>query len=413
MKLRRLRTEDATRPAPIAIDAAVASSATRIVEDVRMRGEVAFKEHAQSAGNWRADERLVYDRAAIEDAAQKVDDREVALMRRTADRLRTFATAQRRSITDMSLVFAGGRAGHTVEPVERAGCYVAAGAVPLPSAVLMTAVTARAAGVRDVWLATARPAPIVFAAAYVAGVDSLLAVGGPPAIAALAHGAGSIPACDAIVGVGDRSITAAKQCVAGRLAIDLLDGPNELLILADETADPRYVAADLLAQAEHQGGYPILVSLDEALIARVEHELEAQLASLPRPAEARHALERGFAVVEPDLRRAIHIVDEIAPGHLQLMLRDSSLAAYLVRHCGTLFIGSQSAEAFGDYGAGPNYVLPIARGSRSRGGLSVFTFLRIRSWLDTTNASDLATDAASFARMEGLEAHARAAEMRR
>ncbi|MBL8858630.1 MAG: histidinol dehydrogenase [Planctomycetes bacterium] len=395
------------------MDVSVASSAARVVDDVRLRGEPAFKEHAQRVGDWRADEQLVYDRNAIEEAAQKVDDRDLALLRRTADRLRTFASAQRRAITDMSLVFPGGRAGHTVEPVERAGCYVAAGPVPLPSAVLMTVVTARAAGVRDVWLATARPAPIVFAAAHVAGVDSLLAVGGAPAIAALAHGAGGIPACDAIVGVGDRSITAAKQCVAGRIAIDLLDGPNELLIVADETADARFVAADLLAQAEHQGGFPILVSLEAGLVERVERELESQLESLPRAAEIRRALEHGFAVVEPDLRRAIHVVDEIAPGHLQLMLRDSSLAAYLVRHCGTLFIGSHSAEAFGDYGAGPNYVLPIARGSRSRGGLSVFTFLRIRSWLDTTNASDLASDAARFARMEGLEAHARAAELRR
>jgi phosphoribosyl-ATP pyrophosphohydrolase/phosphoribosyl-AMP cyclohydrolase/histidinol dehydrogenase len=277
----------------------------------------------------------------------------------------------------------------------------------------MTAVTARAAGVRDVWVASPSPAPIVFAAAYVAGVDSLLAAGGPAAIAAFAFGAGAVPACDAIVGIGDQNVTAAKNLLAGRVAIDVLEGPNELCLLVDDSADPCLVAADLLAQAEHVGGVPMLVSMDARLVEEIERELDAQLASLPNAERCRRALESGFAIVEPDLKRAIQAIDEIAPAHLQLMLRDTGLARYLVRHCGALFVGARSSEAFADYGAGPSYVLPKARGSRSRGGLSVFTFLRMRPWLEITDPGELAADAASIARLEGLEAHARAAEIRK
>jgi phosphoribosyl-ATP pyrophosphohydrolase/phosphoribosyl-AMP cyclohydrolase/histidinol dehydrogenase len=276
----------------------------------------------------------------------------------------------------------------------------------------MTAVTARAAGVRSVWVASPSPAPIVLAAAYVAGVDSLLAVGGPAAIAAFAYGAGSIPACDAIVGLGDQEVMAAKQLVAARVAIDVLEGPNELCILVDATADERLVAADLLAQAEHALGVPMLVSLDEGIVGRIERELDFQLAKLPHAERCIQALESGFAIVEPDLKRAIHAVDDIAPAHLQLVLREPGLARYLVRHCGTLFVGSKSSEAFADYGAGPNYVLPTARGARSRGGLSVFTFLRMRPWLEVTDPAEIAADVAALARLEGFEAHARAAELR-
>ncbi|MDZ4773643.1 MAG: histidinol dehydrogenase [Planctomycetota bacterium] len=410
MKLRRLTIESASKATVRATDSSIQRDAVRIVDDVRARGEIALKEHARAASDWRVGTRLVFDRDAIEDAAQRVDDRDVALLSRTANRLRTFAAAQRRAVTDVCIPLAGGHAGQTVEPVERAGCYAASG--KLPSAVLMTAVTARAAGVRNVWVAVSSPSPIVFAAAYVAGVDSLLAVGGPAAIGAFAFGAGVVPACNAIVGIGDARVAAAKQHVAGRVAIDVTDGANELCALVDDSADARLVAADLLAQAEHADGIPMLVSLDEALVERVERELDLQLAALPNAAACRRALEQGFVIVEPDLKRAIHAVDEIAPAHLQLVLRDTGLARYLVRHCGTLFVGPRSSESFADYGAGPNCMLPTARGARSRGGLSVFTFLRVRPWLEITDPTELAADAAAFARLEGFEAHARAAEIR-
>lgn len=406
MKLRRARVDEALQVVPPIQEDVEAGGAIRIVDGVRARGEAAVRERMPVG------ERLVYDREAIEAGAQRVDDRELALLQRTAQRLRLFAAAQRRAVTDVCVPVAGGHAGHTVEPVERAGCLVSVGGRARPSAVLMTAVTARAAGVRDVWVAAAHPDPTVFAAAHAAGVDAILGLDGPLAVGALAFGAGSVPRCAAIVGPCDAATRAAKRHVAGFVQVDVLDGPNELVILADGSADARLVAADLLAQAEHAEGLPMLVSLDERLVARVESELEVQLATLPDTTRLRRVLERGFAIVEPDVRKAIEAIDRIAPAHLQLMLEDTSLARYLVRHCGTIFVGAKSAEAFGDYGAGPNYVLPTARGSRARGGLSVCTFLRVRTWLEVTDPAELAADAARFARLEGFEAHARAAEMR-
>lgn len=410
MKIRRIRSEDASRATRAEVDPATARETARIVGDVRTRGELALREHAERLGDWSSSEPFVFDRSALEEAALKVDDRDLALLRRTADRIRNFATAQRRAITDMNVVVPGGRAGHTIEPVERAGCFAPGGG--FASAILMTAVTARAAGVREVWAASPRPDPIVLAAAHVAGVDALVAVGGVPAIAALAHGAGSVPACDAVVGSGDRWIWAAKEHVAGRVVIDVSSGPHELVILADASADPALVAADLIAQAEHVDALPILVSLDEALVERVERELDVQTATLTNAPAVRRALDGCLTIVEPDLKRAIHVVDELAPAHLQLMLQDSSLTAYLVRHCGALSVGAQSAKVLSEYGAGPNDVLPAARGARSRAGLSVFTFLRVRAWIETTDPAQLAGDAARFARLEGYEAHARAAERR-
>ncbi len=412
MHLRRVRSQDASRATTDLLDGDTCREAARIVDDVRSRGEPALREHAERHGDLRIGDRIVIDRAALEDAAQQVDDRDMDLLRRSAERIRAFATAQRRTIADLTTSVQGGRAGHTIEPIERAGCYAPGGRFPLPSSVLMTAITARAAGVREVWVASPRPAPITLAAAFVAGADSFLAVGGAQAIGALAFGAGAVPACDAVVGPGNRWVTAAKQHVAGRVAIDVLAGPSELVVLADDSADPALIAADLLAQAEHDDdALPILVSLDEGLVARVEEELERQLATLPAAETARRSLARGFAIVEPSREAAIDVVGELAPGHLQISLRDASLASYLVRHCGAISAGEQSAQVFGDYGV-TNHVLPTGRGARSCAGLSVFTFLRVRTWQETNDARGLADDVARMARLEGLEGHARSAQMR-
>jgi phosphoribosyl-ATP pyrophosphohydrolase/phosphoribosyl-AMP cyclohydrolase/histidinol dehydrogenase len=225
-----------------------------------------------------------------------------------------------------------------------------------------------------------------------------------------------VPACDAIVGPGSRWVTAAKQLVAGTVAIDMLAGPSELVVLADDSADPAVVAADLLAQAEHDvEALPVLVALAPELPAAVNACLQRQLADLPTAATARAALARGFAVHADDLDHAVALCDRLAPEHLQLLVRDAAALAPRLRHYGALFVGARSAEVLGDYGAGPNHVLPTGGTARSFGGLSVLTFLRVRTWLqldDSDAARALAADAAALARLEGLEAHARAAERR-
>jgi phosphoribosyl-ATP pyrophosphohydrolase/phosphoribosyl-AMP cyclohydrolase/histidinol dehydrogenase len=259
---------------------------------------------------------------------------------------------------------------------------------------------------------------MTLAAAAVAGADGVLAAGGAHAIAALAFGAGPVASCDVVVGPGNRYVTAAKQIVAGegRVAIDMLAGPSELVVFADASASPAVIAADLLAQAEHDiDAVPVLVTLDPAHLEHVETELVRQMANLPTRDVARAALANGGVVVAANVEEGIAACDALAPEHLELLLQAADAVAPRLNHYGALFIGARSAEVLGDYGAGPNHVLPTAGAARSSGGLSVYTFLRVRTWLrvdDGVAARPLLEDAAWFGRVEGLEAHARAADAR-
>jgi phosphoribosyl-ATP pyrophosphohydrolase/phosphoribosyl-AMP cyclohydrolase/histidinol dehydrogenase len=388
-----------------------------IVAAVQEGGAAAVREYAERFGELAPGGKapLVLDRTALRSALDQLPAADRQRLERVADRIRVFAEAQRAALAPMTVPVPGGTAGHWLAPHERAGCYAPGGRYPLPSSVLMTAITARVAGVREVWVASPKPAPLTIAAAALAGADGLLAVGGAHAIAALAYGAG-VPRCDIVVGPGNRYVAAAKQLVAGRVAIDMIAGPSELTVFADDSADPGSVAADLLAQAEHDpDAVPVLVTVDAALAARVEAELVRQLVDLPTAAVARSALANGGLVLVRDIAEGIAACDAIAPEHLQLVLRNADAVAPRLAHYGALFIGAGSGEVLGDYGAGPNHVLPTGGTARSWGGLSVYTFLRVRTWLrvdDRRAARPLAEDAAWFARAEGLEAHARAAELR-
>lgn len=396
------------------VDDAALADAERIVNDVRRGGEPALRAHAERLRDLAAGAPLTFDRATLERARDALPAAQVALLERTAARIAAFAHAQRDALREISIAVPGGNAGHSIAAVDSAGCYAPGGRHPLPSSVLMTAVTARTAGVGTVWVASPRPAPVTLAAAAIAGADGLLAVGGAQAIAALAFGAGPVPACAAVVGPGNRWVTAAKKLIAGHCAIDGLAGPSELVVLADHSADAADVAADLLAQAEHDpAARPILVTTAPALVARVETELARQLATLPTAEVARAALANGFVCAVNDLDAAVMLCDRLAPEHLQLQVAAPDALAGRLRHYGALFVGNASAEVLGDYGAGPNHVLPTGGTARWTGGLSVFTFLRVRTWLRLDDAAALAPDAAALARLEGLEAHARAAERRR
>lgn len=416
-RLRRVRAEDVAQLHHDPIDAQTLETAAKIVESVRIGGEAALREHAVRFGDLREGEPLIHDRASLESALRALPREQWELLESVAQRINAFATAQKQALAPVAIAIPGGVASHSIAPVERAGCYAPGGRFPLPSSVLMTCVTARAAGVQSVWVASPKPAPITLAAAAVAGADALLAAGGAQAIAALAFGAGPVPACDAVVGPGNRWVTAAKQLVAGRVAIDFLAGPSELVVLADASADPALIAADLLAQAEHDpDALPVLIALHPSLIDRVEAELERQLSDLPTAATAIEALKNGYAVEADSVDLAIAAANRLAPEHLELMVAHPEVLQPELRHYGALFVGAGSAEVLGDYGAGPNHVLPTSGTSRSTGGLSVYTFLRVRTELridDPAAATQLANDAAALARLEGLEAHARAAELRR
>lgn len=414
--LRRVAPTEISRHRHDPVDAQTVAQAAAILADVRADGLAAVRRHAERLGDVTAGAPMIVGRDVLTQAERELPADQRAVLVRVAERIRAFAEAQRASITDLRMPVLGGEAGHWIAPVERAGCYAPGGRFPLPSSVLMTAVTARAAGVQTVWVASPRPTAVTLAAASIAGADALLAVGGAQAIAALALGAGDVPACDAVVGPGNRWVTAAKQLVAGRVAIDMLAGPSELLIVADGTADPAVVAADLLAQAEHDtDALPILVTTSAALADAVDAELARQLATLPTAETARAALrENGFAVVVDSVADAVAIADELAPEHLQLHLADADAIAPTLRHYGALFVGSGAAEVFGDYGIGPNHTLPTGGTARISGGLSVLTFLRVRTWLRVPQNphAEMLADTAALARLEGLEAHARAAEIR-
>ena len=414
--MRRLTAEDIERRERTAVDPQTLVAAAEIVDTVRVEGESAVRFFGERFGDVSEEGALVIERPGLEDSLESLPAADRDLLERTAERIGVFASAQRRSLSEVTLEIDGGRAGQFIAPVGRAGCYAPGGRYPLPSSVLMTAVTAKVAGVESVVVASPRPALVTLAAAAVAGADALLAVGGAHAVAAMAYGFEGFDACDVVVGPGNRWVTAAKQLVSSSVGIDILAGPSELVVLADETANAVTVAADLLAQAEHDlEALPVLVTTSEALAGAVEAELDRQLVDLPTRRVAGAALENGSIVLVPHIDAAVQVCDRLAPEHLQIMTREPEKLAAMVDHWGGLFIGGDSAEVLGDYGSGPNHTLPTGAVARYRGGLSVFDFLRIRTWLEIDDpgaARQLTEDAVALARLEGLEAHARAAELR-
>ena len=398
------------------LDAATLASAQATLTAVRTGGESALLSIGASFGDIAPGQEYYLDKPAMEAVYNSLPPSQQELLQRVGARIRVFATAQRGALTDVTVALpGGGSAGHTVAPVAIAGCYAPGGRYPLPSSVLMTAITARVAGVGTVVVASPRPAPITIAAAFVAGADALLAVGGAQAIAALAYGAGRVPACDVIVGPGNRWVTAAKSLLSGHCGIDMLAGPSECCVLADGTGNPVLIAADLLAQAEHDvDALPVLVTTSSALADAVDGELRRQLPLLPTREVAAQALSKGFTVVVEGMEAAIAVVDKLAPEHLEVQCVDAEAVSRRVAHYGAVFIGGSSAEVFGDYGVGPNHVLPTSGTARYTGGLSVFTFLRVRTWLKCGEVADPASvgDCADLAVLEGLYGHEAAARAR-
>lgn len=393
----------------------ILARAASLVEDVRLDGDLALRRLAARFDSLEAGAPLWIDREQLDAAARSLPAEQRTLLERTAERIRRFAVAQRSCVTDLEMVQSGIRAGHRFLPVPTAGCYAPGGRFPLPSSVLMTVVTARVAGVQEVIVASPNPGPVMLAAASIAGATALVPAGGAHAIAALAFGTDQIPMCDIVVGPGNAWVTAAKQLIAGHTRIDSLAGPSELLIVIDASSDPATVAADLLAQAEHDVmAVPALLSLDRGSIERVEAELQSQLPQLQTADTARAALGNSMAVVADSIEEAIELCNRFAPEHLEWMAADRSVTDRL-QHYGGLFIGAGAAEVLGDYGAGPNHVLPTGGSARSRGGLSVLDFLKVSTWMerdDTSTLTGLAEDAASLAELEGLHGHARAARRR-
>lgn len=388
--------------------------AGRIVADVRKRGDVAIREWTNKfdgvdlrAGMWvssREIEKVANDvaketRMAIEHAARNIR-----------------AVAERQLPREWTLeVEPGIEVGQVVRPIEAIGCYVPGGRFSLLSTLLMTVIPAQVAGVKRLVVVSPNPNPELLVAAATVGVTSIARIGGAQAIAALAYGTKSIAAVDKIFGPGNRFVTAAKQLVSGDCAIDLPAGPTEAIVLADD-GNPAWIAADLLAQAEHApdaGSFLVTTSRD--LAARTQVEIQKQLRALPKtnPAQQSSA-QSGAILLAPSMERACEFVNRFAPEHLSLPQNADELLQK-VQASGTVFVGPWSAQAFGDYASGSNHVLPTAGWARARGGLSTADFVKCISvqHISETGFARLAQDVQILARAEGLLAHANAIEVRR
>ena len=337
----------------------IESGARAIVADVRARGDAALRELTQRFES-RALSAIELPRADWQAAAAGVSAPVRAALAEAATRIRRYHERER--YQSYQTVEAGVRLNCRYSPLARVGIYVPGGTARYPSTVLMTAVPAKVAGVREIFMTTPGPSPETLAAALEAGVDRVFLVGGAQAIAALAYGTESIPRVDKIVGPGNAYVAAAKRLVFGDVGIEMIAGPTEVVIAADATANPAWVAADLLAQAEHDTmAVPILVAVGKEVAERVAREVDRQLALLPRQAIAEKALAgQGVAIVVNDAASAIAIVNQLAPEHAGIALGDARAWAEKVTAAGAVFVGHDACEALGDYFAGPSHVLPTS-----------------------------------------------------
>ncbi len=398
------------------VDAAVAA----IIADVRARGDAAL-----------LDASLKFDRVDLAKRGLRVEAAEIAAARASApaaamaalgvarDRILAFHERQRPS--DMRWTDAlGVELGWRFTAIEAVGLYVPGGTASYPSSVLMNALPAKVAGCRRLVMTVPAPDgvlnPLVLAAASLAGIDEVYRVGGAQAIAALAYGTATIAPVAKIVGPGNAYVAAAKRRVFGTVGIDMIAGPSEVVVLADRTGDPDWIAADLLAQAEHDAAaQSILITDDAGLAAEVERALERQLRVLPRAAIAAASWrDFGAVILVPDLAAAVALVDRLAPEHLEIVARDAEALAGRIRNAGAIFLGAHTPEAIGDYVGGSNHVLPTARSARFASGLGVLDFMKRTSTLKCgpEALAVLGPAAITLGEAEGLDAHARSVAMR-
>jgi histidinol dehydrogenase len=391
------------------VDDAVAA----ILHDVRTRGDDAVAEYTRRFDNREPPYEV--SRARWDELASKVDARVHDALEHAAQRIRAFH--ERQVEHDVDVTLGGVRLELRVTPLRRAGLYVPGGTARYPSSVLMTAIPAKVAGVPEVVMVTPGASPEAMLAARLARVDRVFELGGAQAIGALAYGTASVPRVDKIVGPGNAWVASAKRQVYGEVDIDSIAGPSEVLIIADETADPAWVAADLLAQAEHdREARAIVVTTSRELAEAVVREVEAQLQTLPRRAIADHAIgTHGAAVLVSSIEEAVAFANRFAPEHLELDVEDARAVAAQCTTAGAIFVGKWSSEAAGDYLAGANHVLPTGGAARYASPLGVHDFRKRTSLIEYTEeaAREHADMIASLAACEGLDAHGRSALRRK
>ena len=397
----------------------VSGIVSEIIAEVRARGDAALLEYAMKFDGAELSA-LQVTAAELEDAKASVDDGFLDILREVADNIRRFHRQQVRegfTIRNEDGTFMGQK----VIPMDKVGLYVPGGTAVYPSTVLMDSIPAKIAGCNQVIIVTppdeaGRIDPAILAAADIAGVDKIFKVGGAQAVAALAYGTETIPQVDKIVGPGNAFVAEAKRQVFGQVAIDMIAGPSEILIVADGTCDAANVAADMLSQAEHDKmASAVLITDDPGLVEAVSAELEKQLSSLEREDIARTSIEdNGKIIVTPDLDLAIDVANEIAPEHLELCMDEPLKYLEKVRNAGSVFLGKNCPEALGDYFAGPNHTLPTSGTARFSSPLSVDDFVKKTQFTYYTKEAleKVAGKIDTFARKEGLTGHGRSVTIR-
>jgi len=387
-----------------------------IINEVRRRGDAAIFDLTAKIDGIKLTA-LEVPRDELSKAYKEVGDELISALKLAAERVNAFHTAQRDNIWHE---LANGDVGQLLRPLERVGIYVPGGTASYPSTVLMTVVPAKVAGVKEVILVTppgkdgAVP-PATLAAADIAGVDRVFRIGGAQAVAALAYGTESVPRVDKVCGPGNIFVVLAKKLVYGAVAIDGLQGPSEVMIIADDTANPGYCAADLLAQAEHDPlASAILVTTSRALAEEIDRELKKQITGLSRQSVIDESLKRGVIALVDSLEEAVELANLYAPEHLSLMVKDAGTLLKKVTSAGCVLIGDAATVVLGDYIAGPSHVLPTGGTARFGSPLNITDFIKFINTIaiDEAGMEKLGRAAALLARAEGLDAHARAVEKR-
>ena len=420
----RILSFDAVQPEEILnrdirAEADVEAVVDGIIADVRARGDEALREYAKKFDGADLDSLLV-TKAEIDEAFAAVGEDFLTTLRMAAANIRAFHEHQVHKdfvINDTPGVVLGQK----YTPIEKAGVYVPGGTAAYPSTVLMDVIPAKVAGVREIVMTTpagkdGKVNPNILAAAAVAGIDKIVKSGGAQAVAALAYGTESVPAVDKIVGPGNIYVATAKRKVFGKVGIDMIAGPSEILVLADGGCNPAWVAADLLSQAEHDKLATVVLVTDSMDLAKaVQAELEVQIPQLPRAAIARESIDtNGKIIVTDDLTKAVEAANLIAPEHLELCVEDPFALLGQIRNAGSIFMGRNVPEALGDYFAGPNHTLPTSGTARFSSPLGVDDFVKKSSFLYYTREAlgQVQSRIADFAEREGLHAHAKSVTIR-
>ena len=390
----------------------------KIIEDIKLRKDSALIEYCKrfNDGDFQNSDDFLVSENEIEEAYKKTDKKTIETIKIAQKNVFEFAKKQFDCIKELEIKMGDSILGHKIVPINSVLCYVPGGNYPFPSSCIMTVTPAKVAGVKNIYLTSPRIKPQTIVAAHISGADRIYKLGGAQAVSAFAYGTESINPVDKIAGPGNKYVTFAKKYVYGKCDIDFLAGPSEVLIVADDTANPKLISADMLAQAEHdKDARAYLITTSKKLAEDVEKSARAQLSNLETKEIAEIAFEKSVCVVVEHISEAVEIANLRAPEHLELMFKGAEDKAFEFKNYGSLFIGQNCAEVFGDYCSGTNHVLPTNKASRYTGGLSVFDFIKILTYqnIDKKTAKTLAETASNLAEAEGLFAHKLASDLRK